>query len=77
MNDRTGKVFCSPPDGGIEVDIGGVLQCGPGSCTRDSHGKVFCSNTPRGASTLDRYGKAVCTGACVSGQTDRCVAQNS
>ena len=65
--------MCSPVDGGIEIDVYGNPHCGPGYCVRDQYGKVFCSSTPRGASSLDRDGKPVCTDGCIPGRADACV----
>ncbi|MDR2991905.1 MAG: hypothetical protein LBU72_08300 [Burkholderiaceae bacterium] len=68
-----GKTLCSPIDGGIEIDINGKLQCGPGYCIRDLKGKVFCSTTPKGAASVDINGKPVCTGSCTPGQNRLCL----
>lgn len=73
MADALGKVFCSPPDGGVEVNNFGQPLCGPGYCTRDWKGDVFCAKTPRGASDVDMYGQPLCVGGCVPGQAELCV----
>lgn len=73
MADALGSVFCSPLDGGIDVNNFGQPLCGPGYCTRDWKGDVFCSKNSRGASDVDMYGKPVCVGGCVPGQAELCV----
>lgn len=72
VNDRHGEVVCSTPGGGIVKDRYGETVCGPGYCTTDTHGDVFCSNSPRGAAALDRYGKAACSVACVPASAQMC-----
>jgi hypothetical protein len=47
--------------------------CGRGACVADIHGEVMCSTVPRGAATLDRYGKAVCSEGCEAGSAALCV----
>ena len=73
LTNASGEVRCAPVNGGIEADQNGRLQCGPGNCTRDSNGAVFCSRTPLGGSTVDRSGNAVCTDGCVAGSQQACV----
>lgn len=73
MADRFGDILCSTPGGGIMVDRSGVLVCGPGHCTKDRRGEVFCSKSPRGAAATDRYGVATCTDECVAAAATACV----
>jgi hypothetical protein len=73
LQDRYGDVVCSQPGGGIEIDRYGEPVCGPGYCTKDLHGELFCSNAPRGAAATDRYGVAACAGECVKAQARQCV----
>nr|WP_297525943.1 hypothetical protein [uncultured Roseateles sp.] len=73
INDRNGAVVCSTPGGGIEVDRYGLPLCGPGYCTKDSRGEVFCSNTVRGAASSDLYGVPACAGRCVAASPSACV----
>lgn len=72
VNDRHGEVVCSTPGGGIVKDRYGDTVCGPGYCITDTNGAVFCSNAPRGAAALDRYGKAACSVACVAATAQMC-----
>ena len=72
LPDALGKVSCAPTDGGVERNNFGEPLCGPGYCTRDWKGDVFCAKTPRGASDVDRYGEPVCAGGCVPGQAALC-----
>lgn len=72
VTDRYGDVHCSSPGGGITFNRLGEPVCGPGYCTKDSHGEIFCSSAPRGAASNDRYGKATCAVACVAA-TRSCV----
>jgi hypothetical protein len=71
--DRTGEVICSTVGGGIEFNRYGDPVCGPGYCTKDRRGDIYCSNQPRGAASVDRYGDAVCAGECVAASAKRCV----
>lgn len=73
LNDRYGDVRCSAPGGGIEFDRYGEPVCGPGYCTRDLRGDVFCSSAARGAADLDRAGQPVCAVGCVKARVDACV----
>lgn len=73
LKDRYGDVICSTPGGGIEIDRYGDPVCGPGYCTKDLRGDLFCSNAPRGASSTDRVGNAVCAGQCVPAKREACV----
>lgn len=73
MADALGTVSCASNDGGIDVNNFGLPLCGPGYCTRDYKGDVFCSKTPRGASTQDIHGKVVCVGGCMPGEAAQCV----
>lgn len=74
MPDALGHWFCAPRDGGVEVNNFGQPLCGPGYCTRDWKGDVFCAATPRGASDKNLHGQPVCTGGCVPGQAALCTA---
>ena len=71
--DRYGDIVCSTPGGGIVEDRYGDPSCGPGYCTKDPRGDVFCSSSPRGAASTDRYGNAVCAGNCVQARPQACV----
>lgn len=71
--DRYGDIVCSTPGGGIVEDRYGDPSCGPGYCTKDQRGDVFCSNRARGAASTDRYGNAVCAGDCVAARPQACV----
>jgi hypothetical protein len=71
--DRTGEVICSTPGGGIEVDRYGDVICGPGYCTKDIRGDVFCSSATQGAASNDRYGNAACAVSCVPAKAHACV----
>jgi hypothetical protein len=73
VKDRYGDVVCSTPGGGIDMDRYGNPVCGPGYCTKDLRGDLFCSNAPRGASSTDRVGNAVCAGQCVPASPQACV----
>lgn len=70
---RAGDVVCSAPGGGIEMDRYGEPVCGPGYCTKDRRGDLFCSDAPRGAASRDRYGNAACAGSCVPATAAACV----
>jgi hypothetical protein len=70
--DRTGEVICSSPGGGIEFDRYGEPVCGPGYCTKDLRGDLFCSKLQRGAASVDRYGNAACAGSCVPARAQAC-----
>lgn len=65
LKNLEGKIVCSPPDGGIVRDLHGNFLCGPGQCVKNYAGQAFCSLLPRGAATVDVYGKFVCSGGCV------------
>jgi hypothetical protein len=71
--DRYGDPVCSPADGGVATTRTGEVVCGRGACVTDIHGEVWCSTVPRGAATLDRYGKAVCTEGCEPASASACV----
>lgn len=71
--DRHGDIVCSSPGGGIEFDRYGEPVCGPGHCTRDIRGDLFCSSAPRGAAATDRFGNAVCAVSCVPAQAQACI----
>jgi hypothetical protein len=71
--DRYGNPVCSPADGGVAATRTGEILCGRGACVADLHGEVRCSTVPRGAATLDRYGKAVCSEGCEPGSPALCV----
>ena len=71
--DRYGNPVCSPADGGVATNRVGEIVCGRGACVTDVHGEVMCSSVPRGAATLDRYGKAACTEGCEAGSVALCV----
>jgi hypothetical protein len=73
LADRHGDVFCSKPGGGIDLDNLGTPTCGPGYCTRNQEGTVFCSSVPRGAASTDAYGKVACTTSCVRASPQMCV----
>ncbi|MBX3604329.1 MAG: hypothetical protein KF788_03615 [Piscinibacter sp.] len=72
LPDRYGDVRCSAPGGGVALDRYGAPVCGPGYCTRDLRGDVFCSSAPRGAADVDRHGKAVCAEGCVPARAEAC-----
>lgn len=72
LADRYGAVACSTSGGGIAPDRYGELVCGPGYCTKNRRGEVLCSNSPRGAAALDRYGDATCTDECVPARAEAC-----
>lgn len=71
--DRYGEVACSTPGGGIVHDRYGDPVCGPGHCSTDRRGDVYCSKSPRGAAAVDRYGMATCTDQCVPAKASACV----
>jgi len=71
--DRLGAAVCSAEGGGIRLDRLGEPVCGPGRCVTDWKGDVQCSDTPRGAAGIDRYGRAACFGGCVPAQAETCV----
>jgi hypothetical protein len=73
VNDRQGEVICSTPGGGIEFDLFGEPACGPGYCTKNQRGNIFCSSAPRGAASTDRYGNAECSVSCVPGKPEACI----
>ena len=73
LKDRYGDVVCSTPGGGIELDRYNNPVCGPGYCTKDLRGDLFCSSSPRGASSTDRVGNAVCADNCVPASPQVCV----
>jgi hypothetical protein len=73
MSDPDGNVLCSTPGGGIEFDRYGKPACGPGYCTKDQRGDIFCSSAPRGAAATDQNGNAVCAGSCVRAKIEACV----
>lgn len=72
LADRYGEVVCSTSGGGITPDRYGELVCGPGYCSKNRRGEVFCSKTPRGAAALDRYGEVACTDDCVAATAQAC-----
>ena len=71
--DRYGNPVCSPTDGGVAANRVGEVVCGRGACVADVNGEVMCSSVPRGAATLDRHGKAVCSEGCEAGSAALCV----
>lgn len=73
LADRYGDIRCSAPGGGVEFDRYGDPVCGPGYCTKDLRGDVFCSSASRGAADVDRHGKAVCAVGCLPARADACV----
>jgi hypothetical protein len=73
LKNRYGDIVCSTPGGGIALDRYGEPSCGPGSCTRDVRGDLFCSSSPRGAAATNATGDAVCSGQCVPAQPKACV----
>lgn len=68
-----GDFICSPPNGGIETDMGGNIVCGPGQCVRNNNGKVECSAKPGGAVAVNSKSKVVCVGGCVPADIAYCV----
>ena len=77
LKDRYGDVRCSTPGGGIELDRYGDPACAPGYCTKDLRGDLLCSRSPRGASSTDRAGNAVCADGCVAAKPQACVKPQS
>jgi hypothetical protein len=77
VTDDQGEVICSTPGGGIEFDRYGVPVCGPGYCTRDQRGELFCSSVPRGAAATDRSGNAACSVSCVPATPQACIKLRS
>jgi hypothetical protein len=73
VTDRKGEIICSTPGGGIEVNQYGEAACGPGYCTKDQRGDIFCSSAQRGAASTDRYGNAACSVSCVAGKPQACI----
>jgi hypothetical protein len=73
LADRYGEIHCSTPGGGIVADRYGVLVCGPGQCTTDRRGDVWCSGAKRGAASVDRFGEAACASTCVPARARHCV----
>lgn len=71
--DLYGKMICPPPNGGMIVDMKGTVVCGPGSCARDSMGKVRCSSQPGGQAVINSSGNVLCVGGCVDGSKNACV----
>jgi hypothetical protein len=76
VTNRNGDVICSGPGGGIELDRYREPLCGPGFCTIDIRGDVFCSSAAKGAASTDSYGVAVCSMGCVRATADQCVKPN-
>jgi hypothetical protein len=73
MADRYGEPYCSQADGSVAADRTGEVVCGRGACVADINGEIHCSTAPRGAATLDRYGRAVCVEGCERGSKSLCV----
>lgn len=73
LPDRRGQVICSTPGGGILLDRNGTAMCGPGYCTADQQGVIWCSVTPRGGAATDSRGTAHCTDSCVRASSAACV----
>ncbi|CAN5892863.1 hypothetical protein BH11PSE13_BH11PSE13_41920 [soil metagenome] len=73
IQDRLGDIVCSTPGGGISLDRYGAAVCGPGACTQDQNGALFCSSAPQGAASTNREGKAVCAVGCVQASASMCV----
>ena len=73
VKDRYGEPFCSQADGSVAADRTGEVVCGRGACVADINGEIHCSTAPRGAATLDRYGRAVCVEGCERGSKSLCV----
>lgn len=71
--DLYGKMICPPPNGGMMVDMNGVVVCGPGACARDSRGRVLCSSQPGGQVIIDSSGNVLCVGGCVGAEKTACV----
>jgi len=67
------EVLCSQPGGSIEFTTYGEPVCGPGYCTRDQRGEVFCSSAPRGSASTDLSGNAKCSVSCVRATRETCV----
>jgi|GEM_PF-3869164 hypothetical protein len=72
--DLYGKMICPPPNGGMMADMNGNTVCGPGSCARDSRGKVRCSSQPGGQVIIDSSGNVLCVGGCVEGLKSSCMS---
>jgi hypothetical protein len=73
LREQDGGVVCSKPGGGIELDRLGKASCGPGYCTTNQDGEIWCSSVARGAASTDSYGKAACTTSCVRAKPQLCV----
>ena len=87
--DRYGRMVCPAPDstciadrygdivlhpgGGIVRTVMAIRPADPATAPRDQRGDVFCSSSPRGAASTDRYGNAVCAGNCVQARPQACV----
>ena len=72
--DSIGYVWCSEfPNGGIERDSTGNIQCGKGRCLRDNIGTVYCSKIEAGGAAKDKFGVIKCLGGCERGSHRYCV----
>ena len=72
MENNSGLIKCSPPDGGVIADRYGLAQCGTGRCVLDVRGDPFCSKSSGGAAAKGQYGDAVCSGGCERAQAAMC-----
>lgn len=72
LKSTTGKIYCSPPNGGIMMNSTHQIVCGPGQCIMDSVAKIVCSAQPGGYVTRNMVGQVVCTGGCEEAAQSKC-----
>lgn len=72
LKSTTGKIYCSPPNGGIMMSSTHQIVCGPGQCIMDSVAKIVCSSQPGGYVSRNLAGQVVCTGGCEDAAQSKC-----
>lgn len=72
LKSTTGKIFCSPPNGGIMMSSTHKIVCGPGQCIMDSVAQIVCSSQSGGYVTRNLAGQVVCTGGCEAASQAKC-----
>ena len=72
LKSTTGKIYCSPPNGGIMMSSTHQIVCGPGQCIMDSVAQIVCSSQPGGYVSRNLAGQVVCTGGCEDASQSKC-----
>ena len=72
LKSTTGKIYCSPPNGGIMMSSTHQIVSGPGQCIMDSVAQIVCSSQPGGYISRNLAGQVVCTGGCEAASQSKC-----